>query len=194
MNFKQFFETKDDFLDKVKELSKTSPYVELKRKIVQKVSEENNMPLPTTYLDEGMEAYIFNTEDPDIVARISTEQNTCDKIMHRPEFQNSGGVAKIYGLYDKIDHVVSYKEKVDIFWEAYVRRTYPEQKNKILGHINSINPYTSEKEMEIIVNDLKQFPETKGFAKAIELGIPTRDISENNIGITKENKIVIIDC
>jgi hypothetical protein len=177
ITFKQFFENTEDNL-KIK-----SPL-----EILQKVAIEHNMPTPTTFLDSGSSATIFNTTNPNIVARIA-EKGECEKIMYEPHFQESKGVAKILLLITNDNHIVSFKEKVNTLYEQILKRLYPKNANKIIYTLDNLY-FPSENPIPF----LKKFKSTKYLADAIEMGLPTNDLSSHNLGITQDNRIVAIDC
>lgn len=163
--------------------------------IVDQISIQNHLPQPTTYLDSGAQATVFNTTDDKVVARISDSELNCDKLMQQKKFQNSKGVVKILGIFHSPDnkHTITYKEKVITNWQSHILQNFP----KFMAHdiINTILSIPYEGYMsEEIYQKLKEIPETKNFAKAIKLGIPLDDLSEDNIAITNDGRIVVIDC
>jgi hypothetical protein len=162
--------------------------------ILQKVAIEHNMPTPTTFLDSGSSATIFNTTNPNIVARIS-EKGECEKTMYEPHFQESKGVVKILLLITNDNYIISFKEKVNILYEQIIKRLYPKNGKEIIQILDNLYYYFYfYKPEEDPIPFLKKFKSTKYLAEAIEMGLPTSDLGGDNLGITKDNRIVAIDC
>jgi len=158
------------------------------KETLQKAATEYNMPLPTTYLDSGAHATVFNTINPNIIARIA-KKGECEKIMYEPHMQLSKGVAKILLLTTYDNYVISFKEKVNTLYEQILKRLYPKNANKIIYTLDNLY-FPSENPIPF----LKKFKSTKYLADAIEMGLPTNDLSSHNLGITQDNRIVAIDC
>jgi hypothetical protein len=187
-----YFKNQDmiDFIKQAKEAEKTSKFTQDRFDIVKKLAQEHNLPEPTEFLNSGSSATIFHTTNPDIVARISRPQK-CEKTMHERKFQDSGGVAKIFNYFETDTHQITWKEKVETHYQPYLYREYEQDAPEIIGTLNNIY---AEKNLENLVGFLKQFQMTKNLAEALELGLPKGDIGEDNLGMTTDKRIVVIDC
>jgi hypothetical protein len=191
--FMKFLESESDFLRKSKEAEKNSAYTEGRLNVVRNIAIEYGKPEPTTFLDSGSSATIFNTTDPNVVARVA-QSGECEKVMHEPQFQESGGVVKIFLYVEKDGYKVSFKERVNILYEHEIRKEYKEDGLKIIGLLDNI--YYPPDGIDETIKFLKKFPMTRNLANAIEMGLPTRDISNDNLGMTmgEDKRIVVIDC
>ena len=200
MNFKQYFENE--------EIANTIFLSNHKQKfdnifdVLKSFAIEENLPHPTTYLNHGTNAIIFDTTNPNVIARIvwlnspMLGRKSCDKVMAQKQFQNSGGVCRIYlheDNYEDIDgntHEITYKEKLNTKWQNYIKEQYPNDANyiiKILSNMNASYRYED-------LNYLNDFDSLKNLVSAIRLGLPTFDLHADNFGIDKKNNIIAIDC
>jgi hypothetical protein len=159
------------------------------------LAEQLSMPKATEYIDSGSEATVFETTDPNIVARYGSR----DRIFELENWANSGAVVDIIKLQqvsgDDFPYrgVISWNEKVDTNVTGYFYRKYekhPAIADKILSVLNRLYHNLSRKDVEF----LKQFDETEQFANAIEEGMPTNDLAvDSNLGINKNGQVVAYD-
>jgi len=172
---------------------------------------------PRQLLGSGKFASVYSTQVPNVVMRVEPIKSAkdqaniapqfhdqgCEKFMMKPEIQASGGVAKIYGnqisQYDFQDEknplFITYKEKVDTNWMPYLKSKYGQEADEILSQFNTgifASAFRANKDKMIDI--LEKFPETVNLAKAIRLGLPTEDLSINNVGLNSEKNLVAIDC
>lgn len=172
---------------------------------------------PVKQIGKGHFATVFSTENPDIVMRISKQNsdNSCQKIMHDSKIQATGGVAKIYGrkTYGQFD--ITYKEKVNTKWYSYLAEKYENFLNKKYDISNILQMMHSGQETakifgetaafiqialeafrskDHIIDFLKNFKESSGIIKAIQMGLPFDDLHSDNLGINKNGDLVVIDC
>jgi hypothetical protein len=91
-----------------------------------------------------------------------------------------------------INYVVSWKEIVDGNVEEYVIGKYKNKGKDVLQDIMSALYFISaEDSLEV----LKQYPETKGLSIAVANGMDDLDLNpRNNLGVTKDGRIVAYDC
>jgi len=185
MNFKEWF-----FLEDNEEENNFN-------KIIVEFAIQKDLPMPTSHLDSGEEAYVFYTSNPDIVARITKDKDLtgCEKIIETPSIQETGGVVKIIisGMHN--NYFISYKEKVDVNWK---RKIDPKHKKKILFILeNLLMDYFARdyKKIEERIQELSKFKQTENMAKAFNLNSNLiKDIHDENLGINKFGNLVIIDC
>lgn len=200
MNFKQYFENE--------EIANTIFLSNHKQKfdkifdVLKTFAIEENLPHPTTYLAHGTNAIIFDTTNPKVIARIvwlnspMLGRKSCDKVMAQEQFQNSGGVGKIYvhkDNYEDIDdntHEITYKEKLNTKWQDYIKKQYPNDANNIIKILSNMNASYRYEDL----NYLNEFDSLKNLVSAIRLGLPTFDLHADNFGIDKNNNVVAIDC
>jgi hypothetical protein len=92
----------------------------------------------------------------------------------------------------------TYKEKVSLNWEKFLQSIYPmHDANEIIDKIlllKDLNLPHDQEEFENIKMFLRHIPETTNFVSAIEAGVPIADLWAHNIGVNRDNKLVIIDC
>ena len=168
--------------------------------IAKEFSLENSLPKPVSYLNEGAEAIVFNTTNPNVVVRITKgdSEASCEKIMLSPTMQKSGAVVKILKSNNYKNHYITYKEKVDTEWENYLQNKNPKNVEEITNDLENIvfdfadhDEYTLKKR----IKNLSNFKETKKLAIAISR-FPQlmKDLHVANIGVNKEGDLVIIDC
>lgn len=200
MNFKQYFENE--------EIANTIFLSNHKQKfdnifdVLKTFAIEENLPHPTTYLNHGTNAIIFDTTNPNVIARIvwlnspMLGRKSCDKVMAQKQFQNSGGVCRIYlheDNYEDIDgntHEITYKEKLNTKWQDYIKEQYPNDANNIIKILSNMNASYRYEDL----NYLNDFDSLKNLVSAIRLGLPTFDLHADNFGIDKKNNIVVVDC
>lgn len=167
--------------------------------VLKKYAKENDLPVPTEILDTGTEAVVFKSTDDNILIRaeqIVSKNDSCEFLMH--DLQETGGTAKIYHLAVKnvnvfenkrFNYVFTWKELVDIDIEGYLNKKYDEETASEI--ITALYYMADEDNLE----NLKKYPETEGLAKAVEKGLDSRDLMPgNNIGYTKDGRIVAFDC
>lgn len=179
------------------------------------LSEENLKGLtPQEEIGSGHFATVYATQNPKIVMRVEKQNdaNACEKFMAKPAIQATGGVAKIYGT----ESNVTYKERVNTNWSTYLANKY---KKSLKGTYDipkliQIMPYGLEtaskygetaaflqlalesfREKNTIIEFLQNFPkEAAGLIKAINMGLPFDDLHSDNLGISENGKLVVIDC
>ena len=171
---------------------------------------------PRNELGSGKFAVVYDTQVPNVVMRIEPikskaaqaniqpqfHDQACEKFMTKPEIQASGGVAKIYGTqttqhdfqYDKNPLFITYKEKVDTNWMDYFREKYGLKSDELIGQFSTGFFSGIRANKEKMIDVLEKFPETVNLAKAIKLGLPTQDLTFNNVGLNSEKNLVAIDC
>jgi hypothetical protein len=171
-------------------------------KVAKNVSEKYNLAKPTSYLDGGFYAKVYNTEDPNLVIRVArNEESECEKKINEKEIQETGGVVKVYHQYeedyDEENYIISYKEKVDTNWLGYLKKQYSEisEEYKVLidviqWKLSSQSEFYAKQGLEI----LKKYKETDNLVNAVEAGISSDDLHKDNIGVNKSGNIVVIDC
>ena len=189
MNFKNWFENTDQQNQELKD-------------IVIKFAKENNMPLPTTYLDSGSDAVVFNTTDNDMVVRITKKDNQnsnfCEKIISKPEIQKTGAVVKVFKHSEYENHLITYKEKINTDWELFLANKIPDNhidiSEKLLNLVFDFYDH-DELQMSKKIFTLTKYKETKNVALLISR-IPKliQDLHSGNLGVNKDGNIVIIDC
>lgn len=147
---------------------------------------------PTKFITHGTEAEIYETNNPAIIIRIHKYpyDDSCEKVMMRPNIQNTGGVAKIYGEAELDDSYITFKEKVETNWKNYFLKKYgKDQGSEIIEAVlGLIHNFFWQPQF------LKTIDECKNFISAIENGVPTSDIWPSNLGLNKDNHLVFIDC
>lgn len=155
---------------------------------------------PEDKIASGTEAEVFNTSDPDIVIRVQRKKkrSRCEKILARPEIQATGGVVVTYGTKNVEGRGYTYKEKVNLNWEKFLQSVYPmHDANVIIEKLLSLKDLDFPKdkeEFDSIKEFLRHIPETTNLVSAVEAGVPITDLYAHNIGVNRNNKIVIIDC
>jgi len=176
-------------------------------KVAKNVSEKYNLAKPTSYLDGGFYAKVYNTEDPNLVIRVArNEESECEKKINEKEIQETGGVVKVYHQYEEDyydedygeeNYIISYKEKVDTNWLGYLKKQYNEisEEYKVLidviqWKLSSQSEFYAKQGLEI----LKKYKETDNLVNAVEAGISSDDLHKDNIGVNKSGNIVVIDC
>jgi hypothetical protein len=172
-------------------------------KVAKNVSEKYNLAKPTSYLDGGFYAKVYNTEDPNLVIRVARNEDSeeCEKKINEKEIQETGGVVKVYYQYeedyDEENYIISYKEKVDTNWLGYLKKQYSEisEEYKVLidviqWKLSSQSEFYAKQGLEI----LKKYKETDNLVNAVEAGISSDDLHKDNIGVNKSGNIVVIDC
>ncbi len=209
MNFKQFFESEDvlskadvwrsKFIDISKE---NAPYKESERlEIAERVAAENGLPAPTEYYKSGTSATIYKTENPEIILRISSEAwNYCEKVIDDPEMQRTGGVNVVKKLVKQNGLLLSWKELVDTDWERHLSKYEREPlKRPVLRQLPHLYEIMVGSQLNNVINVLKTMPETKNLADALELGLPIKDLHNENLGFSLPgskypNSLQVIDC
>lgn len=185
MNFKEWF------------VLENMSQEETLKNLISEFAAQENLPEPTDYLDSGDEAYVFNTTNPDLIARITKEEflEGCETIIEKPSIQAMGGVVKVVanGMFKK--HFISYKEKVDTFWE---RKLDPQNKQEILNNLHNLvfDYYDHDHDkLKERIKTLSKFKQTKKLAITLSrMPMLVKDIHDGNVGINKENDLVLIDC
>lgn len=172
--------------------------------MAMQLAEEYDLPKPIRKIDEGTQAHIFDTKDPNIILRISNDdvRNSCEKIIEKPEFQATGGVNVVYKVIRKDKLLFSWKEKVIVNWldDLTAKYKYDRKKTDALFNLESLNRFAEHEEaLARLLNTLRTIPETENIVSAIELGIPTDDVTGHNLGLSKPdskfpNSIQVIDC
>ena len=190
MNFKNWFENFDSEVQELKDL-------------VFEFAKEKNMPAPTTYLDSGSDAVVFNTNDNGVVARITKNKekedlNNCEKLISNPKIQQTGAVVRVLNHSNYDNHLITYKEKINTNWEFFIRIKNPENYREILGDLLNLSGdfhFNDKFEMSKKIKNLTKYKETKQIAILISrMPHLAKDLHEGNLGINKDENIVIIDC
>jgi hypothetical protein len=149
--------------------------------IANKIAEQHNMPKPTNLLAKGGFALIFNTINPNIIARVSDTSelnNACDYVISRPEIQATGGVNKILAMFENNDFLVMFKEKLNDNWQPYFKHIFIELKpiEKILKiNSNRFKIFDLESIHEIInsyIDNNEKMPFEFLFTKRILMELP----------------------
>lgn len=155
---------------------------------------------PQDKIASGTEAEVFNTSDPDIVVRVQRKKkkSRCEKILSRPSIQATGGVVAIHGSKNVEGIEYTYKEKVNLNWEKFLQTVYPmHDANEIIEKLLSLKDLDfprDQEEFDNIKKFLRHVPETTNLVSAIEAGVPIVDLYAHNMGVNRDNKIIIIDC
>jgi hypothetical protein len=175
--------------------------------LIETVSDEYLKGLfPKSLLGSGTFAMVYSTQDPDIVMRVEADMvrknikpefvgQPCEKFMAKPEIQETGGVAKIYKIerrpYDFQDEnkplIITYKERVDPNW---VDKWYDKYGDKVWELLSAFSSHDKNR----ILKKLAEFDNTEGLIRAVELGLPLRDLPKENLGLNKDGQLVVIDC
>lgn len=200
MNFKQYFENEE--IANTIFLSNHKQNFDKIFDVLKSFAIEENLPHPTTYLSHGTNAIIFDTTNPKVIARIvwlnspMLDRKSCDKVMAQKQFQDSGGVCRIYvheDNYEDIDgntHEITYKEKLNTKWQGYIKEQYPNDANNIIKILSNMNASYRYEDL----NYLNEFDFLKNLVSAIRLGLPTLDLHADNFALNGKNSVVAIDC
>lgn len=181
MNFKQFLESSE--LEPETVISDLLKFCENKPKLAK----------PTTFLDSGNSASVFNTNNPGIVIRVGPTDD-CESTLADEDIQETGGVAKIFFIRELElagqTYGVSWKERVDPNVEGFLLRNHRDQYQDVGSVLASLYHVTREG-----IKILKSFEPTSLLAAAIFAGLPVSDLAlESNLGVTKNGHIVAFDC
>ena len=156
---------------------------------------------PEDMIASGREAEVFNTSDPDIVVRVARRKRRkqgCEKILARPDIQATGGVVIIYGTKNVEGKNYTYKEKVSLNWDRFLHSIYPANyANEIIDNLLSLKDFDLPQDQEHFDKAkrfLRNVPETENLVGAIEAGVPIVDLYSVNLGVNRNNHIVILDC
>jgi hypothetical protein len=159
------------------------------------------LPHPTTFLDDGQNAAVFDSDDPDVVVRIGPTQGSHEDVLL--ELQDTGGVVKVHGLLEipaermpeGVARVVTWKERLGHGVQSLLFESYPEQEaTEIIVALNSLYHDGTPGRVRRAVALLAKYPETEGLARAIREGLPTNDLSaDSNLGVTRDGRIVAYD-
>ena len=202
MNFKQYFET-EEIANKIYTTNAKQKFDKI-FDVLKTFAIEENFPHPTTYLANGTNAIIFNTTNKNVIARIVwlnsalLGRESCDKVMAEDIFQESGGVGIIYAHidnykdFDDNTHEITYKEKLNIKWQDYIKKEYPKESNEIIKALSNIHRQDEREDKDI--DYLNGFAPFKNLVSAIKLGLPTHDLHANNFALNGKNNVVAIDC
>ena len=166
---------------------------EFYQNIAAEAAKKINMPVPTDVLAKGGFALVFNTTNPNMVARVSdTNQlnNACDYIIVKPQIQSTGGVNKILGMHE-IKHennefLVMFKEKLNTNWQDHFKHVFIDLKsleNIIKINSNRFKIFDLESIYEIInyyINNNEKMPFEFLFTKRILMNL-TMTIPNSNI-------------
>ena len=197
MNFKQWLEYVDTM----------QPFPDVLFNVATELAKKHNLPSPKKFIARGSYANDYDTDKPNVVMRITSTDHVedhatdsqCDKLMSRQDIQSTGGVVKIYNQFqDSIDtkeYLISYKEKVNINWQDLLKSkhdpdTFKQLINIFKWELPAADPDTAKKALEKI----KNYPEMQGLVKAIESGVPNKDLKPENLGVNSNGNIVVIDC
>lgn len=205
MNFKQWLykrysTTQFEYVDKTQ--SSSDPLFDAATQLATK----HNLPNPRKFIAKGNYASIYETDNPKVILRITSADSTqhvtdsqCDKKMAETNIQKSGGVVKIFKQFvDSINgeqYLVSYKEKVNTEWQNFLKSKYDPVTYKNIMHIFQWElPAKDTNLANQALEKLKQYPETRNLAKAVQNGIPNHDLTSDNLGVDSNGNIVAIDC
>jgi hypothetical protein len=178
--------------------------LEATTELAKKLALENGLPLPTSQIAEGTQAFIFDTTDPNIILRMSHDdvRNSCEKIIELPVFQKTGGVNVVKKILINDDIIFSWKEKVIVNWldGLTAKYKYDRKKQDAISELSRMSTYAqNEIALGKLLATLQEIPETVNLVKAIEIGLPTDDITFNNIGLSRPDSkfpdcLQVIDC
>lgn len=148
---------------------------------------------PTSYLDDGQNATVFNTNNPEVVIRVGPPDD-CESTLAEEEIQETGGVVKIMFLREiqlaGEVYGVSWKERINTNVEGFLLRQHKDQYQEV-GSVLAGLYHVNREGMKI----LKNFEPTKNLVDAIYAGLPVSDLAlEQNLGVTKDGRIVAYDC
>jgi hypothetical protein len=149
------------------------------------------VPAPTTWLDSGQQANVFDTTDHNVVVRVGDKFSINSELSLLDE-DFADGVVRVIAIVVEEDHVVTWKERLDPNVEALIIRNYgwnTEGYLKLAGALSGLYD-SSESKLRI----LRMHPETNGLARAIRNGLPTGDLDlTSNLGVTSDGRIVAYD-
>jgi len=176
---------------------------------------ENNLQQlsPGRRIGGGAEAEVFETQNPDVVIRIENKVHisSCDKIMMNPQVQETRGVGKIFGQTVVDGKTWTYKERVDPNWatplnkilknegadDNVIKKIYNSLSNLSVvataGKMYERKPWHQHQTMDEFSSLCQNFKSLSGFIKALSF-VPSHDLNSNNYGLTKDGRLVIIDC
>jgi len=166
---------------------------------INEIANIKNLPKIKKKLDAGREAMAFESEDPNIIIRISSIENSNNELeymIENEEIKETGGIAKIYDYHflgDDGEYLITWKEKVDDGFILELSKKYSdiELKQIITTFKNLCVPKYSKK----YIPNLKKWPETVKLYQAITMGLPTWDLNiDKNIGMNQTGDIVAYDC
>lgn len=148
-----------------------------------------SLPPPTTLLDEGQEAYVFETRDRLVVVRVglmgrlSKEPWLLDE-----EFRS--GVVKVFGMEFDGDVVVTWKERLDTNVEGFLLRSLPRDQAAQMA-MALVGLYRVDPSRMAL---LASWGPTQGLADAIYAGMPVHDLNiDCNLGVSRDGRIVAFD-
>lgn len=190
--------------------------------VAKNVSSLYKQPMPTEYIAHGVDAVVFKTTNPQIVARVTSHKNDgleCIKVIKNPQMQKTGGVNKILGSYQdpKTNQEVTYKEFVNTNWQPLLKNITIDASplknidanyivdDKIPDKFPFTELFSGKKYTEIIETNLGRnklieflrslnIPQLNNLIKAIQIGLPVTDLHDENIALDKNNNLIAIDC
>lgn len=150
------------------------------------------VPSPTTELDSGQDARVFNTTNAGIVVRVG-EADRCEEseqALLDPAFRT--GVVPVVAMLQVGDFIVTWKKRLDLDVESFIcRRHKHEEAVQLLAALSCLYDRTRRRRN---LGILQCYPETAGLARAIQAGMPVRDLAlEHNLGVTEHGHIVAFD-
>ena len=170
------------------------------------IADEIHQPKPTSKLDTGSSALVFNTTDPNILIRVEliddADEDLREYTLTDPDIQETGGVVQIYHIaeYELNDenYLISWKEKIETNYQYLLYRKYEDDElSEILHALDLYNltyGFLSGEGKEKQLNTLKYTTETNKLYNAVMAGLPTNDIShDTNIGLNSKGDIVAFD-
>lgn len=188
--------------------------------MAKEVAEKNGKPRPTTFLARGSHADVFNTEDPNVVVRVGpTSTSDCEKVLEQPHVQATGAVVRSLGSYELMSpagrpYLVTFKEKVKMDgWQHLVQNIditklhdvdpniEKDHGDLMDGHdlLRNVNFDHFVKGGKMTLKSVADFlrgtgPVMGNLAKAVEAGVPLKDMHDGNVGMNSQGKLVVIDC
>lgn len=152
------------------------------------------MPSPTSFLDSGSGALVFETSDPGVVVRIAplSDEESVERQELLTDEDFLGGVVKVLATSYSGDSIVTWKERLDTNVEGFILRRHerdPKKADQILEILSRL--YDSSYED---LYELQRHPETRGLANACLAGMPCGDLTlHHNLGVTSDGRVVAYD-
>lgn len=150
------------------------------------------MPAPTTELNSGQDARVFNTTDNQMVVRVGRMDRSeeTERLLLSPDFQ--GGVVSVKGMVQIEDFLVTWKERLDTNVTGWIWKNYNNHEGNAVAAVllNLCTGHRPKHQMAVLLSH----PATRGLALAIQKGLPTQDLDlESNLGVTADGRIVAFD-
>ena len=71
-----------------------------------------------------------------------------------------------------------------------MNKWYDKYGEKVWELLNAFSSHDKNR----ILKKLAEFDNTEGLIRAVELGLPLRDLPKENLGLNKDGQLVVIDC